>query len=211
MPSVPQSMPSEPEYVWEIATCFPAQGDWTESEYLAFTEGAERRFEFTDGHLEPLTMPTRNHEYLVQYLYFALYQFVTTSGLGAVFNNGMRLRTRLGKYRLPDVLYLSKERMHLETRHGWHGADLTMEVVSDDPRDRERDYEKKLVDYAEAAIREYWIVDPKTRTVQVHKLDGNKYALHGEFSEGETATSVLLSGFKVDVRALFAVMKDLPE
>ena len=211
MASVPQSMPSEPEFAWEIATIFPVQGEWSANEYLHLANSTNRRVELADGRLEFLPMPTTRHEDLCQFLFLRLLDHVTGSNIGRVYFAGIRVRVGQNRYRMPDVLFLSNENMHLRQDPAWEGTDLAIEVVSDDPKDHHRDYETKLVDYAEAAIREYWIVDPKTRTVQVHKLDGNNYALHGEFGEGETATSVLLSGFEVDVRALFAVMDDRHE
>jgi Uma2 family endonuclease len=86
-----------------------------------------------------------------------------------------------------------------------------MEVVSDDPKDRRRDYEQKLLDYAEAKVAEYWIVDFERKIVVVHCLDGDHYIIHGEFTHGQQATSILLDGFSIDVAALFAVADEIPE
>jgi Uma2 family endonuclease len=86
-----------------------------------------------------------------------------------------------------------------------------MEVVSDDPKDQQRDYEQKVTDYAEANIAEYWIVDPARRVVIVHQLNEGRYGIHGEFTADTPATSILLPGFSVDVAALFAVMDEIPE
>jgi Uma2 family endonuclease len=208
---MPLTPSQEPEYAWEVATLYPAQGEWSEEEYLELTDHANRRIEFTDGRLEFLPMPTEVHEALVQFLFFALHAFVEQRQLGKVYFNGIRLRIRPRKTRLPDVIFLHKE--HFRSRHNrvWEGADLVMEVVSDDPKDRQRDYEQKLLDYAEAKIAEYWIVDPDQQRVIVHRLDGDRYAIHSEFSRGQRATSVLLEGFGVDVTALFAVVEDIPE
>ena len=76
------------------------------------------------------------------------------------------------------------------------------EVVS--PDDPARDLVVKRADYAEAGIPEYWIVDPRNKTVTVLALAGNDYVEHGAFTPGDTATSPLLPGFAVDVTALFA-------
>jgi len=83
----------------------------------------------------------------------------------------------------------------------WLGADLVVEVVS--PDDPERDTVEKVADYAEAAIPEYWIVDPEDETVTVLVLQGQAYATHGVFRRGEVASSVLLVGFTADVSAVF--------
>jgi hypothetical protein len=47
--------------------------------------------------------------------------------------------------------------------------------------------------------------------VIVHGLDGDRYVIHGEFTSGQQASSLLLSGFEVDVAALFAVAEDIPQ
>ena len=55
---------------------------------------------------------------------------------------------------------------------------------------------------------EYWIVDPPEETLTVLTLDGEGYVEHGVFGGGETATSVLLPGFAVDVTAVFDAARD---
>jgi Uma2 family endonuclease len=161
--------------------------------------------------LEFLSIPSEIHEALIQFLLFALHQFVASAKVGKVYSNGIRVRVRPDKVRLPDVLFLHKD--HFAVRHNrvWDGADLVMEVVSDDPKDRHHDYQDKLVDYAGAGIAEYWIVDYERRVIIVHRLDGEKYAVLGEYAPDQQATSLLLEGFAVDVTQLFAAADDVPE
>jgi len=208
---MPVTPSHEPEYAWELATLYPEQGEWSEEEFLALTDHSNRRIEFTDGRLEFLPMPTEVHEALVQFLLFALLPFVEGRGLGKVYSNGIRLRIRPRKVRLPDIIFLHKDHFHARHNRVWDGADLVMEVVSDDPKDHVRDYETKLIDYAEAKVPEYWIVDPERKIVLVHRLHGDRYVVHGEFAGGQQATSALLVGFSVDVSALFAAAADVPE
>ena len=86
-----------------------------------------------------------------------------------------------------------------------------MEVVSESPADRQRDYEQKLIDYAEAKVSEYWIIDPERQVVVVHQLTGDRYSVHGEYGRGQVAISALLAGFGVDVDSLFAAAESIPE
>lgn len=207
----PPSSEHEPEYAWELATLYPAQGAWTEEAYLELTDHQNRRIEFVDGRLEFLPMPTEIHESLVQFLLFALYQFVNPRRLGKVYNTGIRLRIRPEKNRLPDIIFLHKDNFHARHNRVWEGADLVMEVVSGDTKDRKRDYEEKLADYVEGGVSEYWIVDYEKRVVLVHRLEGGSYMVAGEYTPEQQATSRLLDGFSVDVAALFASADDVPE
>ena len=211
MSTTPSPLSSEADYAWEVATLFPEQGEWSEEEYLELTDHSNRRIEFTDGRLEFLAMPTEVHEALLQFLFFALHRFVDEKRLGKVYCNGIRLRIRPRKIRLPDVIFLHEDHFHARHNRVWDGADLVMEVVSDDPKDRRRDYEQKLLDYAEAKVGEYWIVDFERQVVIVHRLDGDRYIAHGEFTRGQQATSALLPGFGIDTAALFAVADEIPE
>jgi len=64
---------------------------------------------------------------------------------------------------------------------------------------RRTDRLEKLVEYAQAGVQEYWIVDPEARTVEVFRLREGVYGLLGKWGAGETARSELLAGFEVAV------------
>ncbi len=211
MSSIPTTPSHDPEYAWELATLYPEQGEWSEDDYLELTDHAKRRIEFTEGRLEFLPMPTEAHEAITQFLFLALYQFVDQGKLGKVYSNGIRLRVRPRKLRLPEVIFLHRDHFHARHNRAWDGADLVMEVVSDSPADRQRDYEQKLVDYAEAKVSEYWIIDRERQAVVVHELTGDHYAVHGQYGRGQVAISALLAGFGVDVGSLLATAESIPE
>lgn len=211
MSIAPSSLSPEPEYAWEVATLYPAQGDWSEADYLDLTDDTKRRIELADRRLEFLPMPTEIHQLLSAFLYHALYSFVMKQGLGTVHFSGLRVRLRPGNIREPDVVFLHKDHYHKRHNRVWDGADLAMEVVTDDPKDRDRDYQTKLADYAAGKIPEYWIIDPERLAVLVYRLAQDEYALHGAFSPGQQAASPLLDGFSVDVTALFEAIKDIPQ
>ena len=211
MSSTPLSTSHGPEYAWELATLYPEQGGWSEEEYLQLTDETNRLIEFTDGRLEFLPMTTEMHQELAEYLFAALQGFVRAKNIGKVHTAGIRVRIRPRKIRQPDVVFLHKDHFHLRHNRVWDGADLVMEVVSNASKDRSRDYETKLAEYAEANIAEYWIVDPERRIVVVHRLQDGRYIVHGEFAQESQATSYLLPGFAVDVTNLFAVIDEIPE
>lgn len=192
----------EPEPAWDIALLFPPQGQWSEAEYLALN--TNRLVEFSAGSLEVLPMPTAVHQLIVVYLHELLATFVTRGGLGLVLLAPFRIRLWRGKYREPDVMFMATSHAGRTSNEFWKGADLVMEVVSDDPEDRHRDLVEKRQDYARARIPEYWIVDPQEQRITVLRLAGTRYVVHGASVPGTMATSRLLRGFGVDVAAVFA-------
>jgi Uma2 family endonuclease len=72
-----------------------------------------------------------------------------------------------------------------------------VEVLS--PSTRRTDRLEKTVEYAQAGVREYWIVDPGGQTIEVFVLREGAYELLGKWGEDEDACSVVLAGFEVVV------------
>jgi len=209
MATIPNAMTSDPEPAWDIAKLFPPQGQWSEKEYLELTASTNCLVEFTDGRIEVLDMPTTSHPLILLYLIDLLRDFVRPRSLGIAICAPVRMRVGPGKFREPDILFMLAENKGRVGEDYWEGADLVLEVVSTDSKSRRRDLEEKRVDYAEARIPEYWIVDPESRRITVLALAGgaSRYSVHGDFPTGQQATSQLLGGFAVEVESVFAAAK----
>jgi Uma2 family endonuclease len=119
---------------------------------------------------------------------------------GTVFYAPLRVRVAPGHFREPDLVLLLDVNDPRNQNAFWLGADLVVEIMR--PDDVERDTVIKRADYAAAGIPEYWIVNPGEAMITVLKLEGNVYMAHGVFGRGETAASVLLTGFSVSVDAV---------
>jgi Uma2 family endonuclease len=188
------------EPAWEVALLFPAQGEWSEDDYLWLTDHTRCLVEFTDGHVEVLPMPTDAHQRIVLFLYRALYAFLAVRGAGIILVAPLRLRVRTGRYREPDLLLLLSAADPRRSNRYWTGADLVLEVVS--PDDPQRDLVRKRREYARAGIPEYWIVNPATEQILVLRLAETTYVEHGVFTRRMQATSALLEDFTVAVAAV---------
>ena len=195
------------EPAWQLAEQFPPQGHWDEFEYLALDHAVEnmRTIELVDGRLEFLPAMTRQTARIVGALFDALLEFNRARRAGEVFFAGAKTKLREGEIRIPDILFALKSRRHNEEY--FFGADLVMEVVGKSSIDRHRDLVDKRKAYAKAGTREYWTVDPALKRVEVLKLSGKKYVSHGVFQKGDTAASVLLKGFELDVGSALAGLK----
>ena len=206
----PATRDNAAELTWELAQLAPNrgaglslppdQGHWSEEEYLSLD--TNRLIEYSHGQLEVLPMPTFSHQRLVAFLYRSLMGFIEERGIGVVMFAPLRIQLWSGKYREPDLVFMATEHADRLGEQYWRGADLVMEIVS--PDDPQGDTVTKRREYAQAGIPEYWIVDPADASITVFTLRGREYALHGEFVASETATSVLLDRFTLDVAAVFS-------
>jgi Uma2 family endonuclease len=198
-PSMTNS-PSSQEWKDLLEDLLPPQGEWSEEEYLVLTDHRNRLVEFTDGFLEVLPMPTTKHQILLKFLFLAFFNFFEARG-GLVLFAPLRLRIRPRKFREPDLLVLFSATDPRSKDRFWEGADLALEVVSEDKP--ERDLVDKRFDYAEAGVPEYWIVNPQTETITVLRLGQDGYEEAGIYRRGELATSVSRPEFSVAVAEVF--------
>ena len=195
------------EPAWDIARLFPSQGDWSEEEYLALTRNTNHFVEFIDGKVEVLEMPTLTHQLIVAFLSRLIFDFVSSNDLGIAIFGPLRVRLRARLIREPDVMVMLKENSSRAGEEFWEGADVAVEVVSKDDKSRRRDLKEKREDYAQAGVREYWIVDPQEQQITILKLAGKSYKIHGQWTGKETASSSLLKGFEVQVNKVFEAGK----
>jgi Uma2 family endonuclease len=183
------------------------QGEWTEETYLSVVDSLGGYVELADGCLEFPPMPSLRHQYIFECLFDLLREHLKRSRTtGRVIASPFPVKLWKGQFREPDLVYLKPERI-VDVDRQPTGADLVVEIVSPGDESRERDHDTKRAEYAQARIFEYWIVDPETRTIHVLTLEGvapgGAYHVHGEFKGGETATSLLLEGFRVSVDDVF--------
>lgn len=89
-------------------------------------------------------------------------------------------------------------------KQGCKGApDLIVEVLS--PSAQRHDRFVKLALYQRAGVREYWIAEPETQTIQVMLRDGNGVLqLHEVYGQGDIARVNVLEGCFIDLGKVFA-------
>jgi Uma2 family endonuclease len=104
----------------------------------------------------------------------------------------------------PDVLFIKTERWPGPGAKFFEGSpDLVVEVLS--PASMRTDRHVKFDAYERAGIPEYWVVNPKLRSVEVYILSGGEYALLNEFAGDEVIQSKVLEGLAIVTRTLFMV------
>lgn len=78
--------------------------------------------------------------------------------------------------------------------------DFIIEILS--KKTARKDRGVKFEDYQNHGVKEYWIVDPKKKTVEQYLLQDGKYELVFKADKGDVESTVL-QGFNVPIAAIF--------
>jgi len=119
--------------------------------------------------------PFYEHQQLVTLLTGKLWAYVEAgkSGILLVAPFDVYLEGQLSAVQ-PDILFISNKNKKILKDDGYaHGApDLIIEILSKD-EDRDRKMKKDI--YEKAGVKEYFIVDPKTKMAECYILKNRKY------------------------------------
>ncbi len=148
------------------------QDNYTIEYIYSLPEG--ERAELIDGVIYNMAPPSRIHQKIISQCTKVIGQYIDKNNGGcevypapfAVFLNDDDRN-----YVEPDISVIC-DKNKLDDK-GCNGApDWIIEVVS--PSTKNKDYGIKLFKYRTAGVREYWIINPITRMVQVYDLDRNE-------------------------------------
>jgi Uma2 family endonuclease len=180
----------------------PAPGEWTYQDYLNLPDDG-RRYEIIEGVLYVTNAPDIDHQFTVFELARQIGNFVLDYKLGRVLTAPFEIHlSETSRPVQPDVFFIKAERWPLPGTKFFEGApDLIVEVLS--PSTSRTDQFIKFNAYEQAGVPEYWIANPKTRSVEVFTLSGREYAQLGEFTRNEIIKSAVLPGLAIITSSLF--------
>jgi Uma2 family endonuclease len=170
----------------------PEQGHWTYADYAALPDDG-RHYEVMDGVLLMSPSPSPAHQSVVNWIAFYLTQHAALTGLGRVFVAPLDVELAANRVVQPDVLVLLNENLGKVTDTRIVGApDLVVEVSS--PGTAAYDRLNKFTAYAQAGVKEYWIVHPEMKTVELLVLQNGRYSSQGVLREKDVLLSQVVPG-----------------
>ncbi len=154
---------------------------YTIEDIYALPEG--QRAELIDGNLYMMAPPNRTHQDISMFLSTEIRKyFEKKKGDCRVYAApfAVFLNENDTNYLEPDISVIcDPDKL---TDRGCTGApDWVIEITS--PGTQSRDYGVKLFKYRTAGVREYWIVNPKTKTVQVFDFEKEEVSAQYSFEE----------------------------
>ena len=175
---------------------------YTYADYYAWDDN--ERWELIDG--VPYSMspaPLTAHQRISSNLHYQLYDFLKGKPC-QLFTAPFDVRLNaLGDddddVFQPDLVIIC-DRTKIDDK-GCNGApDMVIEILS--PSTAMRDKVLKFNKYQRAGVREYWIVDPNSKTVQVFILDNGRY-IAKSYGETDTISVCALEGCEISLPDVF--------
>ena len=182
---------------------------YTYADYLNWFDDVRR--ELIDGFIHLMSGPMRRHVEVTSTLIIRLGNYIEKKkGKCKVYHAPFDVRLPIHGSKDDDKVYdvvqpdicvvcdLSK----LDDKGCIGAPDLIVEVLS--PSTLRMDWNRKMMLYEKAGVREYWIVDPRTKTVSVFLLqpDGN-FDFGTVYDTSQKAPVYILQGLEIDLKKLF--------
>lgn len=188
---------------------FPLEKEhYTYADYLEWD--TDERYELIYGEAVMMASPTYEHQLISSELVRQFGNFLidkTCQVLHApldvrLFEKDENDTKNVDTFVQPDVVVLCDNSKR--DKRGIKGApDLAIEIVS--PSTSSYDCLVKLNLYMQAGVREYWIVNPEEKTVQVYLLDNEgTYRVLKAYEQTDSINVSVLNGCVIDLSLVFA-------
>ena len=152
----------------------------------------DKRYELIDGGLFMTPSPRTRHQIICSNLEYLFRAQLQDTGKAAVLRAPLDVYFSDEDVVQPDVLVIHKERDKIVEEKYVRGApDLAVEVLSPAEPDRDQIVKKKL--YHKFGVKEYWIVDPDARSIEVFVWENAGYRMIGSFTTGQIGSLVFPS------------------
>ncbi len=163
---------------------------------------SNQRMELFDGEFIMTAMPRFFHQHVATRLSVLLSDYVYERNLGFVLGSPIDVIISEHTVLEPDVSFLSHERAYINDGKKYNGApDLVIEVLSESTEERDRTF--KFREYARGGAKEYWLISPEKKEIEVYQNSLQGFELVNIFHEGEVLSSSLFPDGKFDLKRVF--------
>jgi len=163
------------------------------------------RYEVLDGAMLSVPYPGWTHQEITGRLFYILDMWTRSNRQGRVATTPC-LYLANGDRIMPDVAWVSEHRFRrqMDARGHLRGVpELVVEVLSREMEDGRCDRQLKLKIYSREGVKEYWIVDPTQRQIQVYCREQAVLALAATYQQDEVLESRLLPNCLCSLDTLF--------
>jgi Uma2 family endonuclease len=176
----------------------------TYDDFVLFPDDGKRH-ELIDGEHYVTPSPNRSHQQILGDLHGFLWTYLQAHPIGHVFVAPFDVVFSNFDVVEPDLLYMSNvTAATVLTDKNVRGVpDLVVEIGSSGTRRRDETIKHRL--YERTGVAEYWIVDPDSEMIRIHRSEDGQFKPTIELSRdaGHVLTTPLLPGYELALTRLF--------
>ena len=173
---------------------------YTYDDYLKLND--DKQYELIGGKLILVPAPRTIHQRIKGRIFRMVADFVDKNSLGEVLDAPIDVVLTEKDKPQPDILFVSKKRLDIITEANVRGApDLVIEILS--PSTSKWDKVEKSRLYYKHGVKEYWIVDPDGKYVEVFISGDKNWNLFQAYDENDILISPLLTGLEIQLKEVF--------
>ncbi len=147
-------------------------------DYFNLPEGSP--FQLIEGELIMSPSPLTEHQIISKNLELIIYSYLKKNNIGLALNAPIDVYLDNKNAFQPDIIFISDGNKDIIKKHGIDGSpDLVIEILS--PSNAYYDLKDKKYIYERSGVKEYVIVDPRIKSVEIFRIAG---LLTDEFQEG---------------------------
>jgi Uma2 family endonuclease len=157
-------------------------------------------YELIKGELLTMSPPGDEHGAVIMNLTIPLGVYVKENNLGVLraAETGFKLESNPDTVLAPDIAFIARDRVGTKVLgYRWGAPDLVVEVMSQ--WDSNPKATRKAELWVELGARAVWVVNPRQRTVEVFRADGERKLFH----ETDELVDDTVPGFRVAVSEIF--------
>ncbi len=174
----------------------------TYDDYAKLPEGAA--YQLIGGEIIMVPAPDLYHQDILGNIYDEMRRVVRSKKLGRVYVAPADVYFGEHDTFQPDIVFVSNERMNILKGKRIEGApDIVIEILS--PSTGYYDLAHKKDVYEEFGVKEYWIVDPKVRSIEVLENVNGKFTTHTKLKKKGAVSSKVPPDFTLDLDTIFEV------
>lgn len=160
-------------------------------------------YELLDGEIVKRSSPDTPHQNASANLLRILFEHIPGKSPGRIFHAPFDVVLSENNMVQPDLIFISAANSGIVKEGCIEGVpDLLVEILSPGTFKTDRGLKFRL--YRQAGVAEYWIVDPRSRSIEVYILNEGDYELMWSGLDGEEVESKVLAGLKVSVDEVFS-------
>ena len=189
--------------MYDISTLenvLPAKDIYTAEDYFKLPQGAP--YQLIGGKLIMNPSPVPYHQEISRKLSRNIGRFIEENGLGTLYYAPLDVIFGEQEVYQPDIIFISNDNAIIIGEKNIKGApDMVIEILS--PETAYYDMREKFKVFEQSGVKEYWIVDPGLKKIEVYENVEKRYKIFSEAEKEGAVISKIMDGLSIPLIDIF--------